>query len=54
MKPESDKDRDRTVSEVPTVSSRDLLNGGHRINIEHDGEIYQINVTRRGKLILIK
>ena len=40
--------------QYPTVASRDLLCGGRKLLIDHDGEIYHLNVTRQGKLILTK
>ncbi|MEJ0085605.1 MAG: hemin uptake protein HemP [Pseudomonadota bacterium] len=36
------------------VSTKDLLNGAHRIWIEHAAERYLLQVTRSGKLILTK
>lgn len=38
----------------PTITSRELLCGGRKLLIDHDGEIYHLNVTRQGKLILTK
>jgi len=43
----------RVVSER-VVSTKDLLNGAHRIWIEHAAERYLLQVTRSGKLILTK
>lgn len=36
------------------VTTRELLNGSHRIWIEHAAERYLLQVTRSGKLILTK
>ena len=36
------------------VSTRELLDGAHRIWIEHAAERYLLQVTRSGKLILTK
>ncbi len=37
-----------------SVSTKDLLAGGHRIWIEHAAQRYLLQVTRSGKLILTK
>jgi hemin uptake protein HemP len=37
-----------------TVSTRELLGGGHRLWIEHAAERYLLQITRSGKLILTK
>ncbi len=36
------------------VSTQDLFAGARVICIEHEGEIYRLRITRRGKLILQK
>lgn len=36
------------------VTTKELLNGAHRIWIEHAAERYLLQVTRSGKLILTK
>lgn len=36
------------------LSSDELFRGGHEVEIEHQGEIYRLRVTRAGKLILTK
>lgn len=36
------------------LSTRDLFRGTRRIDIEHQGECYRLQITRRGKLILTK
>ena len=37
-----------------TVSTKELLGGGHRLWIEHAAERYLLQITRSGKLILTK
>jgi hemin uptake protein HemP len=44
---------ERPVS-VPTVSSKQLLQGGRELRIIHDGQMYRLQVTRNNKLILQK
>jgi hemin uptake protein HemP len=36
------------------LASRDLLGGGNELQIEHNGEIYTLRQTSKGKLILTK
>lgn len=36
------------------LSSTDLLEGRRQLRIEHQGEIYTLRVTSKGKLILTK
>jgi hemin uptake protein HemP len=36
------------------LASRDLLGGGNEVRIEHNGEIYTLRQTSKGKLILTK
>ena len=38
----------------PLLHSRQLFGAGREILIEHQGEIYRLQLTRNGKLILIK
>ena len=39
----------------PTVlASSDLLRGGRMVEIRHNGEVYRLQATRLGKLILTK
>lgn len=40
--------------ELPLVRSRDLLQGGNLIQIEHDEARYYLRMTRNNKLILTK
>jgi hemin uptake protein HemP len=37
-----------------TVDSADLFQGAREVHIRHDEKIYRLQVTRNGKLILIK
>lgn len=39
---------------IPLYQSRDLLGEGHLVFIEHQGERYRLQLTRQGKLILMK
>jgi len=41
-------------SNVPTISAQDLLQGHKEILIDHQGEVYRLRVTSRGRLILQK
>jgi len=36
------------------TSTRELLGGGTEVQIEHNGEIYTLRQTSKGKLILTK
>jgi len=36
------------------TSTRELLAGGNEVQIEHNGEIYTLRQTSKGKLILTK
>jgi hemin uptake protein HemP len=36
------------------INSRDLFRNRQRLEIEHRGEIYRLQITRQGKLILTK
>lgn len=42
---------DRARTPIP---SRALLGGRRRVLIEHEGEVYTLQVTRQGKLLLTK
>ncbi|MBZ2206893.1 hemin uptake protein HemP [Massilia soli] len=37
---------------VPRLDSRHLFGQGKSVQIEHEGKVYQLRVTRLGKLIL--
>ena len=39
---------------VPRLSTAELFRGHNRIEIEHKGETYRLQITRQGKLILTK
>jgi|TARA_R110002073_G_scaffold22414_4_gene77399 hemin uptake protein HemP len=41
-------------ADLPRVSARDLMQGGTQAQIELDGKIYDLRITRAGKLILTK
>ncbi|OWY37933.1 hemin transporter HemP [Xenophilus sp. AP218F] len=38
----------------PLLNSQQLFRQGREVRIEHQGEIYRLQLTRNGKLILIK
>jgi len=38
----------------PAIDSAELLRGGKAIAISHNGEVYRLQTTRQGKLILTK
>lgn len=38
----------------PMVSSAALLQGGRRLRIAHEGEVYTLHLTRQRKLLLTK
>ncbi len=37
-----------------TISSQELLQGRHELWIEHEGQLYRLRVTSRGRLYLTK
>lgn len=37
-----------------TLDSASLLQGGKAVTIRHNGEVYRLQATRQGKLILTK
>ncbi|MFN4350133.1 MAG: hemin uptake protein HemP [Hylemonella sp.] len=43
----------RMPPEVP-LDSATLLQGGKAVTIRHNGEVYRLQATRQGKLILTK
>jgi len=54
-KPEKSRSPVRASSSpVRVVSSRELFDGGQRVDIQHEGETYRLQITRQGKLILTK
>jgi hemin uptake protein HemP len=44
----------RIAKPQPLLDSRELLRGGRLVEIHHNGEIYRLQATRLGKLILTK
>jgi hemin uptake protein HemP len=40
--------------QLPSHAARDLTQGGTQAQIELDGQIYTLRITRAGKLILTK
>lgn len=46
------KVREQAPAEIPRISSEDLLCRQKALEIEHEGKIYRLQVTRLGKLIL--
>ena len=38
----------------PSLDSQLLFQGGRAVSIRHNGEIYRLQATRQGKLILTK
>lgn len=40
--------------DLPLHSARDLTRGGTQARIELDGKVYDLRITRAGKLILTK
>jgi hemin uptake protein HemP len=44
----------RTPSPRRMTTTRELLGGGNEVQIEHNGEIYTLRQTSKGKLILTK
>jgi len=41
-------------AEPPRLHSRDLLAGAQEVIIEHEGDLYRLRCTSKGKLILTK
>ena len=44
----------RTPAARRMTTTRELLGGGNEVQIEHNGEIYTLRQTSKGKLILTK
>ncbi len=44
----------RTSTARRMTTTRELLGGGNEVQIEHNGEIYTLRQTSKGKLILTK
>lgn len=47
-------DRSVTPKKTTAYSTADLFGAAREIEIEHNGEIYRLRITRQGKLILNK
>lgn len=45
---------DRPAEELPRFRARDIVGSSGRAEIELDGQIYELRITRSGKLILTK
>lgn len=45
---------DRDTAPSRTLRSEEILAGHREVRILHQGEVYRLRVTRRGKLILQK
>ena len=43
---------DRDAQPVPRFDSRNLFGQAKSVHIEHEGKVYELRVTRLGKLIL--
>ena len=46
--------REASARSQPLLDSRELLRGARLVEISHNGEIYRLQATRLGKLILTK
>ena len=46
--------RESEASRRPPLTSDELLRGGRLVEITHNGEVYRLQSTRLGKLILTK
>ncbi len=47
-------ERDAAPSRPPLLDSQQLLRGHRTVEIQHNGELYRLQATRTGKLILTK
>jgi hemin uptake protein HemP len=52
--PNQQLDPTRNKEGTPLFNSGQLFRQGREVLIEHQGEIYRLQLTRNGKLILIK
>jgi len=58
--PEPDRDshgdsgEESPATHPPVLDSAELFRGERELCIRHDGELYRLRVTRRGRLILQK
>lgn len=53
-RPDATDGRSTTEQGIRRLSSALLLGDHRRIEIEHNGEVYRLQITRQGKLILTK
>ncbi|AMO24729.1 hypothetical protein GCM10027034_09290 [Ramlibacter solisilvae] len=44
----------RGIRPAPVIPSEELLRGRRLVEISHNGEVYRLQATRLGKLILTK
>ena len=57
MQNPNDRDKPTAAAEAAPprlLTSRELFRSGNRVDIEHQGEIYRLQITRLGRLILTK
>lgn len=47
-------DQEQSGAIKADLHSNDLFNGKNQLRIEHEGEIYTLRITSKGKLILTK
>ena len=52
--PQREDDRKPSPARLPVLASTDLLRGRRMVEIRHNGEVYRLQSTRLGKLILTK
>jgi hemin uptake protein HemP len=52
--PQHDAGRAKAAPAQTVVASSELLRGGRSVEIRHNGEVYRLQATRLGKLILTK
>jgi hemin uptake protein HemP len=52
--PQRVDDQPEQPQRPPELASADLLRGGRMVEIRHNGEVYRLQATRHGKLILTK
>ena len=48
------QDKPAAAQPPAVLASADLLRGGKMVEIHHNGEVYRLQATRLGKLILTK
>jgi hemin uptake protein HemP len=52
--PPQEDGRQPAPAKLPVLASADLLRGQRMVEIRHNGEVYRLQSTRLGKLILTK